>query len=228
MPSSAQAVRECNSAPNVTVALVEDNTGLRESLGVLLDGTPGFKCVAAFGSAEEALEKLPSVRPAVVLVDIHLPKMSGIDCVRHLKERLPNTRLLMLTIFADGDHVFQALMAGASGYLSKNTAPADILKAVREVYQGGAPMSGDIAVRVVDYFNRKGAAASASPELHLSPREREILECLANGCLYKEIAAKLNISFDTVRWHIRNIYDKLHVRSRSEATAQFLRRENLR
>lgn len=153
-----------------------------------------------------------------------LPRGSGIEFVQLLRGKLPNTKILMLTIFADGDHIFQALRAGASGYLSKRTAPGDLLKAIQDVYQGGAPMSGDIAVRIVEYFNQKGAVPS---DVHLSPRELEILELLAQGCLYKEIASTLSISFDTVQWHIRNIYEKLHVRSRSEAIAKYLRRENL-
>ena len=206
----------------IRVALVEDNAGLRESLAVLLTGTPGFKCVGGFGSAEAAIETLPKLSPDVVLMDIHLPEASGIECVRQLRVKLPNTKILMLTIFSDGDHIFQALRAGANGYLSKRTAPADLLKAIQDVHQGGAPMSGDIAVRIVEYFNKKGAAAT---EVRLSPRELEILELLAQGCLYKEIASKLSISFDTVQWHIRNIYEKLHVRSRSEAIAKYLGRE---
>lgn len=207
--------------PAISVALVEDNAGLRESLAVLLNGTPGFRCVAAVGSAEAALATLPAKNPAVVLMDIHLPNASGIQCVRQLKRRLPDARVLMLTVFADSDHIFQALTAGANGYLSKRTAPAEILKSIQEAHDGGAPMSGDIAVRVVKYFNQKGAGVAE--QARLSPREREILELLASGALYKEIASRLDISFDTVRWHIRNIYAKLHVRSRSEAAATYHR-----
>src|SRR5579862_5306827 len=129
------------TVPCISVALVDDNAGLRESLAVLLDGTPGFKCVGAAASAEAALATLPGLLPAVVLMDIHLPKMSGINCVQQLKSKLPNTKILMLTIFADGDHIFQALIAGANGYLSKRTAPAELLKAIQEAHQGGAPMS---------------------------------------------------------------------------------------
>jgi DNA-binding NarL/FixJ family response regulator len=216
-------VPDSKPASPISVALVEDNAGLRESLVALLDGTLGFKCAGAFGSAEAALATIPSLGPDVVLMDIHFPKMSGIDCVRQLKDKLPHTKILMLTIFSDGEHIFQALMAGASGYLSKGTVPAELLNAIAEVCRGGAPMSGDIAVRVVEYFNQKGKGAGST--VHLSPREQEILECLANGYLYKEIASRLNISFDTVQWHIRNIYEKLHVRSRSEAIAKYFRNE---
>jgi DNA-binding NarL/FixJ family response regulator len=220
-----QPVPDSERPSPISVALVEDNAGLRESLVALLDGTPGFKCAGACGSAEAAIASIPSLMPDVVLMDIHLPKMSGIDCVRQLKHKLPDTKILMLTVFSDGDHIFQALMAGASGYLSKRTVPADLLHAIAEVCRGGAPMSGDIAARVVEHFNRKGTEAGAA--VRLSPREQEILECLANGHLYKEIASNLKISFDTVQWHIRNIYDKLHVRSRSEAIAKYFRSEPL-
>jgi DNA-binding NarL/FixJ family response regulator len=210
----------------INVALVEDSTGLRESLAVLLEGTPGFRFAGAFATAETALKDLPALAPDVVLMDIHLPRMSGIGCVRQLKEALPQTRIVMLTVFTDREHIFEALLAGANGYLSKRTPPADLLKAIEEVHRGGAPMSSDIAVRVVQYFNEKGAAAPA-PETTLSAREQEILELLAQGYLYKEIAVRLAIAFDTVQWHIRNIYHKLHVRSRSQAIARYLRHEPL-
>jgi len=206
----------------INVALVEDSAGLRESLAVLLTGTSGFRCAGAFPTAEAALKDLPSLAPDVVLMDIHLPRMSGITCVRKLRESLPETRIVMLTVFADRDHIFEALLAGANGYLSKRTPPAELLKAIEEVHRGGAPMSSDIAVRVVRYFNEKGTAAPP-PETNLSPREKEILGLLAQGYLYKEIAVRLAIAFDTVEWHVRNIYQKLHVRSRSEAIAKYLR-----
>jgi DNA-binding NarL/FixJ family response regulator len=207
----------------IRVALVEDQAGLRESLDALLNSTPGFQCAGAFGSAEAALTALPALRPApeVVLMDIHLPGQSGIECVRGLRDRLPQTRIVMLTVFADHDHIFQALTAGASGYLSKRTAPADLLAAIQEVHRGGAPMSGDIAARVVEYFNARGQAKE--PDLNLTPRETEILHHLAEGLLYKEIRDRLDLSIDTVQWHIRNIYRKLHVRSRAQAVAKLHR-----
>jgi DNA-binding NarL/FixJ family response regulator len=216
-----------NAAAPIRVAMVEDNAGLRESLGVLLNGTPGFLCAGAFGSAEAALDALPAMRPEpeVVLMDIHLPGKSGIECVRELRDRLPQTRIVMLTVFATSDRIFQALTAGASGYLSKRTAPADLLAAIQEVHRGGAPMSGDIAARVVEYFNARGQARE--PDLNLSPRETEILQLLAEGLLYKEIRDRLGLSIDTVQWHIRNIYRKLHVRSRAQAVAKLYRHENL-
>lgn len=208
----------------ISVALVEDSAGLRESMAALLNGTPGFCCARTFATAEAALKELPGLAPDVVLMDIHLPRKSGIECVRELRGMLPGARILMLTVFADREHIFQALLAGASGYLSKRTPPADVLKAIEETHRGGAPMGSDIAARVVEYFNEKGAAA-ALPEASLSPRERQILGLLAQGHLYKEIASQLDLAYDTVQWHIRHIYQKLHVHSRSQAVAKYLRRE---
>jgi DNA-binding NarL/FixJ family response regulator len=206
----------------ISVALVEDDLGLRDSLGILLNGTPGFRCVGAYGSAGEALEKIISSPPDVVLMDIQLPDMSGIACVRQLKNALPRSRILMLTNFAQRDNIFQALRAGASGYLSKRTTPAELLKALETVQAGGAPMSSDVAARIVAYFNQAGDGPGL--DTRLSPRETQILELLSQGYLYKEIADQLDVSFSTVQWHIRNIYEKLHVRSRSEAIALHLRR----
>lgn len=212
-----------STAAPISVALVEDRADWRESLVLLLQGTPGYRCVGAHASAEAALRELPALAPEVVLMDIQLPRMSGVACVRPLKAALPATRILMLTVFADCEHIFEALKAGASGYLSKRTPPAELLKAIAEVHRGGAPMGSDIAARVVEYFNRQGAAA-APAEASLSPRERQVLELLTQGFLYKEIAARLGISFDTVQWHVRHVYEKLHVRSRSEAIAKHLGR----
>jgi DNA-binding NarL/FixJ family response regulator len=205
----------------ISVALVEDNSGLRNSLEVLLNGTEGFTCVGAYPTSEKALVGIPSRRPDVILMDINLPNKSGIDCVRELKSVLPQARIVMLTIFSDSDKIFAALTAGASGYLSKRTAPADILKGIHEVHQGGEPLSSEIAARSVTFLNRRGAAAQ--PDYNLSPRESQILELLVQGYLYKEIADELGIAFATVHWHIKKIYDKLHVRSRSQAIAKYLR-----
>jgi DNA-binding NarL/FixJ family response regulator len=202
----------------ISVAVVEDNPSLRESLEVLLNGTPGFRSAGSFGSAEEALRDLPALRPAVVLMDIHLPKMNGLDCVLQLRDLLPESRIIMLTVFADPDHIFQALKSGANGYLSKRTSPADILKGIAEVHNGGAPLSSEIAVRMVQFFQQQGPSR---PESKLTAREQAILEFLAQGYLYKEIAGKLGLSYETVHFHIRNIYNKLQVRSRTQAVAKF-------
>jgi DNA-binding NarL/FixJ family response regulator len=213
---------ESRTSAAVSVALVEDNDGLRESLSVLLDSTPGFRCVGAFRSGEAALRGLPAAAPDVVLMDINLPRMSGVACVRQLTDLMPAVRILMLTVFAEREHIFDALKAGAHGYLSKRTAPAELLKAILEVRSGGAPMSSEVAARVVEYFHRQDNVPA--PETVLSAREREILELLARGYLYKEIAADLGLAYDTVHWHLRKIYEKLHVRSRGEAVAKVYRR----
>lgn len=206
---------------NISVAVVEDCTETREALTLLINDAPGFACVAACASAEAALETIPPLKPDVVLMDIGLPGMSGIDCIQRLKGRCPTTEILMLTVFEDYDRIFNSLKAGASGYLVKKTPPAKLLEAIADARQGGAPMSSQIARKVVDAF--KGPAAEAafdavlSVATPLSQREQEILAELARGCLYKEVADKLGISIGTVRVHIRHIYEKLHVHNRTEA-----------
>ena len=205
----------------ITVAIVEDDQGIRETLVRLLDGTPGFRCVGAFATGEEALQRLPKLNPAVVLVDINLPKMSGIDVVAALKAAETKIQFLVLTVYEDSAKIFQALAAGASGYLLKRVPPAKLLEAIREVREGGSPMSGSIARQVVQSFHRMGAAKKESD--NLSPREQEILQLLTDGFLYKEIAEKLNIGRETVRTYIRRIYEKLHVRTRTEAVVKHLR-----
>lgn len=212
------------SASSIKVALVEDSPDEREALFFLLKGTSGFECLGAFKSAEEALAKIPALAPHVVLMDIHLPGMSGIDCIRELKKMLPKTRLMMLTVFEDHDHIFEALKAGADGYLIKKSPPAKLLEAVQQLHEGGAPMSSSIARQVVDWFH---SSANPAPSAHqplegLSPREEQILGLLAQGFLYKEIADQLGISMGTVRTHIGRIYEKLHVRSRAEAMLKVL------
>lgn len=212
---------DSTGATGISVAIVEDRDGLRESLAVLINGTPGFRCVGSFPSAEVALRDMQKVAPEVVLMDIDLPKMSGVECVRRLKELGSTARILMLTIFNDGEHIFEALKAGANGYLSKSTPPAEILRSIEEIHKGNAPTSSDIANRVVEFFNQQGRTSLAK-QMGLSPRESEILSRLAEGCLYKEIANQLQISYATVHWHIRNVYEKLHVSSRSQAIAKYL------
>jgi DNA-binding NarL/FixJ family response regulator len=205
----------------IRVAIVEDSTDEREGLSYLLRGSPGFTWVGAFANGEEAVRELPNLSPDIVLMDIHLPGISGIECVRTLSEALPGTRILMLTVYEDHDRIFDSLRAGATGYLLKKTPPAKLLEAIQELHQGGAPMSGPIARQVIAAF-QKPAPRTSDPD-HLSPREQEILGLLNQGFLYKEIADQLRIAVGTVRTHIARIYDKLHVRSRAEAMIKNLR-----
>lgn len=200
----------------IKVALVEDNRDVREAISYLIQGSPGFACVGSFVSAEQALERIPALRPDVVLMDIQLPGMSGIECITRLRAGLASTRIMMLTVFEDHDRIFRSLAAGATGYLVKKTPPARLLEAIQELHAGGAPMSGQIARQVVAVFQQPSPTPSTLSQL--SPREQEIVQRLAQGFLYKEIADQLNISIGTVRSHICRIYEKLHVRSRHEAS----------
>lgn len=204
----------------ITVAIVEDDKELREDLADLIASRKGLRCIGAFPSAEDALASLPEKQPDVVIMDINLPKMSGIECTRELKGRLPETQFVMLTMFDDTSLIFAALRAGASGYLLKRAAPAELPAAIEQVHRGGSPMSPEIARQVVQFF-QTGKAVSADSE-NITERERELLSLLARGKQYKEIADKLAISTDTVRSHIRRIYRKLHVHSRTEAAVKFL------
>jgi DNA-binding NarL/FixJ family response regulator len=206
----------------IKVAIVEDNDAIRESLAVILNGSPGFRCVQACRTAEEAVQKIPLDSPDVVLMDINLPKMSGIECVRELKELLPTSQIIMLTIEEDSRRVFQSLEAGAAGYLVKNLPPAKILEAIEEVHRGGSPMSSQIARMLVQSFQERGQ--SRREEENLTPREEEILALVSKGYRSKEVADALAIAVQTVETHLRNIYEKLHVRSRVEAVAKFLQR----
>jgi DNA-binding NarL/FixJ family response regulator len=205
---------------SINVAIVEDNAGVRETWAKLLAGTPGFRCVATCESGEAALKRFPATRPDVVLMDIHLPGMSGIECTARLKVKMPQTQILMVTVYADNEHVFEALKAGASGYLLKCTDPEELTRAITDVVRGGAPMTGQIARRVIEVFRQPGP--QAQPITELTQREREILELLAKGYANKEIAARLGGSIETVRVHVRHIYEKLHVHSRTEAAARYL------
>ncbi len=205
---------------SIHVAIVEDNASIRESLAMILDGSPGFMCCGAFESAEEALRAIPLQPVDVVLMDIHLPGHSGIECVRRLKALLPLVQIIMLTIEDDSRKVFDSLQAGATGYLLKSLPPAQILAAVEEVHRGGSPMSSQIARLLVKAFQQTTPPRAADPRL--SPREEEILSYAAKGYRSKEIADVLFLSPQTVETHFRNIYEKLHVRSRAEAVARFL------
>lgn len=206
---------------NITVAIVEDDPRAREILAGWVQTADGFQCVARCGSVEEALEQLPALKPAVILMDINLPKLSGVDGVRRLKPLLPETQFVMLTVYEDANHVFDALAAGASGYLLKQTPRLELIEAISEVHGGGSPMSSHIARKVVQAFQSGRPVGRAEAAVKLTPRERELLELLARGYLFKEIMAALNISKPTVNSHVRNIYEKLHVHSRSQAVALF-------
>ncbi|MFP5288259.1 MAG: response regulator transcription factor [Thermoanaerobaculia bacterium] len=219
----------------IRVALVEDNDTIRMGLAALIDGTPGYECVAAWNSCEEMLAELREVLPGVVLMDIGLPGMSGIEGVRRAKAQAPDLNILILTVYDENDLVFEALCAGACGYLVKKTPPARLLEAIQEAHGGGSPMSSHIARKVVNLL-RQTSAPQATPVdgatlpprdeegALLTSRERDILNGLAGGNSYQALAKALNISTDTVRFHIRNIYRKLHVHSQSEAVAKALRK----
>jgi DNA-binding NarL/FixJ family response regulator len=204
---------------SVVISIVEDDAPARRILADWIRRTPGFSCAGMHGSAEAAIATLPAEKPTVVLMDINLPGISGIECVRRLKALMPDTQFVMLTVYEDADHIFNALTAGASGYLLKRTPRAELLAALKDVHAGGSPMSSNIARKVVQSFQKSGSQPSDTVDL--SPREREVLELLARGYLYKEIAGSLQISGPTVNTYIRRIYEKLHVRSRSQAVAKF-------
>lgn len=207
----------------ITVSIVEDNDQLRKTLARVLNRSEGFECVSDYANAEDALDDLPKRNPNVVLMDINLPGMNGVECVRKLKQVAPQIQIMMLTVYEDTENIFAALAAGASGYMLKRTATPELLESIREVQRGGSPMTAHIARMVVSSF-QKSAAVAASTTEDLSPREREVLDCLSQGFLYKEIAEKLGISYETVHTYIRRIYEKLQVRTRTEAVAKFLRR----
>lgn len=204
----------------IRVGIVEDNAGVRRTLQALLDDTPGFKCVCACGSGEEALKVIPKDPPDVVLMDLHLPNLSGIETTARLQQGLPDLSIIMITVYSDVESVFRALRAGACGYLLKRSSPEEILEAIREVSRGGAPMTSEIARKVVAAFQEPTAAKTE--EEGLSRREREILEALCQGYSNQDIASRLSLSVETVRWHLKKIYEKLHVSSRTEAMAKYM------
>jgi DNA-binding NarL/FixJ family response regulator len=204
----------------IRIAVVEDDKTVREGLQMLLNGSLGFSCVATYGNGEDAVAGLPAVKPDVALMDINLPGISGIECILALKEQKIPIQFIMLTVFEDSDDIFHSLSAGASGYLLKQTPPAKLLEAIQDVYRGGSPMSGEIARKVVQSFQHPLPDYAAANGL--TKREDEILGYLVKGYFYKEIAGLLFISVETVRTHIRNIYEKLQVRTRSEAILKYL------
>lgn len=206
----------------IRIAIVEDNKVIRESLVAYVHTDPELRCICTCGSAEEALERLPAERPDVVLMDIQLPDQSGIECTAKLKQLLPDVRIIMVTVYGNPDLIFKALSAGACGYLLKRCTPEELITAVREVQQGGAPMSREIARQVISFFQQQPKSADMASEVeNLSPREREILELLTQGFADKEIADRLGVKHGTVRWHLQHVYEKLHVRSRTEAAMKF-------
>jgi DNA-binding NarL/FixJ family response regulator len=207
----------------ITVAIVEDDTLIREHLSRLIDGAAGFRSAGLYADAEQALHAVPRDPPDLVLMDLNLPGVSGIECVRRLKKLLPGLQILVLTVYEDSDKVFAALEAGAGGYLLKRTRPDKLLEAIRDLHEGGAPMSSYIARKVVQSFQK---STLHMPEVNkLSPREEEVLRLVASGYHNKEIAAQLRVSSETVRVHLRNIYEKLHVNSRSQAVVKLLSRD---
>ncbi len=206
----------------ITVAIVEDHAELRESWRRIIDADPSFKCLECYGTAEQALREIPLYKPAVVLMDINLPGMSGIECTRLLRNQIPRQQVLILTVYEDSEQIFEALEAGASGYLLKRTTPDQLLQAIVEVSRGGAPMTSEVARKVVQSFRRPLRSAVAT-EARLTPREEEILKLLAKGYVTKEISDELGISYYTTQTHLKNIYEKLHVRSRTEAVLKYLR-----
>ena len=203
----------------INVAVVEDNSDTRESLVKLLGRSTGLCCVGAYANGEEALRQLPAQQPDVVLVDINLPGMSGIECVTRLSTQWPSIRILILTTYDERDLIFEALRSGADGYLLKKSGYEELVGAIEELNAGGAPMSMPVARQIVQHFRRFRAAAVEIEKL--SEREEETLSLLAKGYLYKEIADKMNISVSTVRCYLQRIYEKLHVRSRTEAVAKY-------
>ena len=209
-----------NKPSEIRIAIIEDHVETRELLAEALSAGDEFECSALYGDVESAVIDLPEKAPEVLLLDVNLPGLSGIDGARLLKQKMPECQIIMLTVYEDSEHVFAALSAGATGYLLKETPVSEILAAVREVRAGGSPMSSHIARKVVQYFQSR--AAAGEPDSSLSSRELEVLQLLARGFLYKEIAESMSLSLHTVATYVRRIYEKLHVRTRTEAVSWYL------
>ncbi|MBU2493169.1 MAG: response regulator transcription factor [Bacteroidetes bacterium] len=207
----------------INVVIVEDSNTIRDGLKILIEGTEGYNCAAAFRDCESLLEKVRDIKFDVVLMDIDLPGMSGIEGIKRLKEISHDYIILMLTVYDENDLIFEALCAGASGYLIKKTPPSKLLEAIKDAHEGGAPMTSQIARKVVDFFQKNPTPYSRDPEIQLTAREKEVLSGLVEGNSYKAIADSLFISVETVRFHFRNIYKKLHVHSQSEAVAKAIK-----
>lgn len=203
----------------IKVAIVDDDKDMRSSIATLVRGADALQLVGNYANAEIALKEIPRHPPDVVLMDINMPGMRGIECVRQLKAIMPKVQILMLTVYEDGDSLFNSLQAGASGYLLKRTTSTELLQAVRDVHGGGSPMTPQVARRLVQFFSKPAGGSEVS---QLSPGEREFIQLLAKGYAYKEIAGHMGISTDTVRYYVRTVYEKLHVHSRTEAVVKFL------
>ena len=208
----------------ISISIVEDNDKLRGTLAKVIGRADGFRFATDYANAEDAVADLPKVRPDVVLMDINLPGMNGVECVRKLKTLLPQTQVMMLTVYEDTENIFKALAAGANGYMLKRTPTKELIEAIREMQRGGSPMTTHIARLVVQSFQKTKAPSSGGDLSDLSEREQQVLDLLAQGLIYKEIAKKLNIGYETVHTYIRRIYEKLQVRTRTEAVAKFLQR----
>ena len=203
----------------ITVGIVEDNKTLREGFETLINRTPDMKCICACSTVGDAVKRIPEAKPDVVLMDIQLPDGTGIDCTARIKELLPKVQIIVVTVYADADWIFQALQAGACGYLLKRATPARIIDAVQEAQEGGVPMTPEIARKVIGQFQ---APVKAAEEVEsLTPRETEVLQLVMHGMANKEIADRMSISVNSVKWHLRHIYEKLHVRSRVEAVLKY-------
>ena len=207
----------------IAVSIVEDMKDVRERIKRIIQQSEDFICLSAHSNAEDALKELPLLKPYIILMDINLPGMSGIECIKKIKASFPQMQFMMFTIYEDSEQVFDALSAGANGYLLKKTSTEKIIEALKELHEGGSPMSSHIARKVVSYFQKR---KEQNDDSQLSHREKEVLELLSKGFLYKEIGNKLGIATGTVRQHIHKIYDKLHVQNRTEALNKFYRRDN--
>jgi len=218
---------EKNQLPKspIRVVVVEDETWIRENLIQEINRDPGLRCINNYRTAEAALRGIPTDQPDVVLMDINLPGMDGVECIRRLRANLPELKCLMLTVYEESEKIFNSLLAGASGYLLKRTRTTELLEAIRQVRDGGSPMTSSIARKVVAYFNEMGAAKSNTAAL--TPRELQVLELLAKGMAYKNIADELSLSIETIRMNVKHIYAKLHVHSRGEAAAKYLQQSRL-
>ena len=198
----------------ITVCIVEDMEDIRNGIAAIINMTDGFKVLQTFANAENALQQLSLLQPDIVVMDINLPGMSGIECIQRLHEKNRSMQFMMFTIYENSDTVFEALKAGATGYILKNSSPAKIIESLRELHQGGSPMNPEIAKKLVKRFQKQTFSEN---EYHLTPKEQQILELMSKGYLYKEIAGELNNTVNTIKQHIRHIYEKLHVQNKAEA-----------